>query len=38
MKYALSSITIGIYSSINVNEYREASFKHKRSIECLVEG
>ena len=38
MKYTLSDITIGIYDSINLNKYREASFKHEQSIGYLVEG
>ena len=38
MKCALSDITIGTYGSINLNKYREASFKHEQRIGCLVEG
>ena len=38
MKYALSDITIGTYGSINLNKYREVSFKYEQSIGCLVEG
>ena len=38
MKCTLSDITIEIYGSINLNKYREASFKDEQSIGCLVEG
>ena len=38
MKCVLSDITMRTYGSINLNKYREASFKHEQSIGHLVEG
>ena len=38
MKCTLSDITIGTYNTINLNEYGEAMFKYRQSIECLVES